>query len=116
LEAFVQVSGETSYHEFNFSPSTAWAAYAFKTYRERDLTWYAPQAPKIQTDYLSENSFVLMATLPASLLPANVDKRAWQIGLTAVIEDKQGHKSYWALTHAAETPDFHQAASFTLTI
>ena len=35
FETFIGVQGDSSYHEFNFSPSSQWAAYAFSGYRER---------------------------------------------------------------------------------
>ena len=34
------------------------------------------------------------------------------IGLTAVIETATGAKSYWALHHPAEKPDFHHRNGF----
>src|SRR5205807_335271 len=33
FEAFVRASSHAAYYEFNFSPSTQWAAYAFSSYR-----------------------------------------------------------------------------------
>ena len=33
FEAFIQADGDLSYAEFNFAPSTAWAAYRFASYR-----------------------------------------------------------------------------------
>src|SRR5919201_1124719 len=33
-EVFVRAEGAEAYHEFNFSPSGEWAAYAFSRYRE----------------------------------------------------------------------------------
>ena len=33
FEAFVQASPGASYYEFNFAPSTQWAAYEFDAYR-----------------------------------------------------------------------------------
>src|ERR1700730_5298108 len=33
-EIFVACHGQAAYHEFNFAPSAAWAAYAFTRYRE----------------------------------------------------------------------------------
>ena len=39
------------------------------------------------------------------------DKR-WELGLSAVLEEKDGTKSYWALAHPTEKPDFHAAGCF----
>ena len=38
---------------------------------------------------------------------------AIRMGLSAVLEDRRGRKSYWALAHASDTPDFHDPACFT---
>jgi hypothetical protein len=41
-------------------------------------------------------------------------KRSWRLGLSAVIEEKDGTKSYWALAHPnPDRPDFHLADCFT---
>jgi hypothetical protein len=39
-------------------------------------------------------------------------KALWRLGLSALIEDTGGHKSYWALAHPPGKPDFHHADSF----
>jgi hypothetical protein len=36
------------------------------------------------------------------------------LGLAAVLEDRQGRLSYWALAHLADRPDFHHPDSFIL--
>jgi hypothetical protein len=37
----------------------------------------------------------------------------WQLGLSAVLEETDGTKSYWALTHPnPEKPDFHHPGCF----
>ena len=37
----------------------------------------------------------------------------WDLGLSAVLEEKDGTKSYWALAHPnADKPDFHDPACF----
>ena len=38
------------------------------------------------------------------------------MNLAAVIEEEGGVKSYWALAHPAEKPDFHDPACFTATL
>jgi hypothetical protein len=40
-------------------------------------------------------------------------EQVWHLGLSAIIEEKEGAKSYWALAHpTGEKPDFHQADCF----
>lgn len=111
-EAFVAAAGGTAYREFNFSPSGAWAAYDFNDYRQR-LATPRPAAGPLIASQASDRGLTLRATLPAALLPA---ADTWRIGLTVVLESVAGQKSWWALTHTADRPDFHQLASFTLTL
>jgi hypothetical protein len=37
------------------------------------------------------------------------------MGITAVIETRDRERSYWALTHTATRPDFHDARGFIAT-
>jgi hypothetical protein len=110
-EAFIGVTGDTAYREFNFSPSSQWTAYQFNDYRARDEHFQPPSFPQI-TCQQDENRYELTALLPPLLLPDDADL---QLGLTAVIETIDGSKSYWALSHHAAQPDFHLRPSFALT-
>ncbi len=38
--------------------------------------------------------------------------KSWEFNLTAVLEEKDGAKSYWALAHAPDKPDFHHPDCF----
>jgi hypothetical protein len=40
----------------------------------------------------------------------------WQLGLSAVIEEKIARKTYWALRHPPGRPDFHHSDGFALEI
>ena len=40
----------------------------------------------------------------------------FDLGLSAVIEDKAGEISYWALAHPEGAPDFHHGDCFALQI
>jgi hypothetical protein len=111
FEVFVGLADAPRYHEFNFAPSGHWATYAFSAPRQRDPHW-SPALPPQCAVRCSAQQLSLAAQIPAALLPAPAS--AWQIGLTAVIETASGALSYWALTHVAAQPDFHQAASFIL--
>jgi hypothetical protein len=104
FEAFL-ASPEGGYHEFNFAPSTEWAAYRFDFYRAgmADALVLPPHIEIAGAD----GQYELSATI--GLPPA-----ASRLGLSAVIEEKGGNKSYWALSHAPGKPDFHHPDCFVL--
>jgi hypothetical protein len=111
-EAFVAPAGGKAYREFNFSPSGAWAVYDFTDYRQRLAVPPPALAPAIDCQ-TSATGLKLRATLLRGLLP---EALPWQIGLTVVLETMAGDKSWWALAHTADRPDFHPIASFTLAL
>ena len=102
LEAFVRAPSEAGYREFNFSPSSRWAAYRFDGYRAGMTPLDIPPLRIItrRADGLFELEVVVRATGPLHL------------ALSAVIEEKSGRKSWWALAHPAGKPDFHHPDSF----
>jgi hypothetical protein len=103
FEAFVRGAGE-SYREFNFAPSTQWAAYAFDAYR---ANMRAAETPALHIHILAAaDRFDLQTMLDLG------DGAAHRLALSAVIEETNGVKSYWALAHPPGKPDFHHADSF----
>ncbi len=108
LEAFIQTA-HTGYYEFNFAPTTAWAAYRFTGYRQGKSLAAIP-IPAI-TVHSDPNRYCLQASLNLSSLYLP-EQPLWRLGLSAVIEDKSGRMSYWALAHASDKPDFHRSESF----
>lgn len=105
FEAFLRPLGETSYREWNFSPSTRWAAYDFSGYRKDMAPAEIDQPPYIR----SEDNFTWWALGATIAPPADTN---WELGLSAVLEEKDGTKSYWALAHPREKPDFHDPGCF----
>jgi hypothetical protein len=63
-----------------------------------------------------DGSWELRADLDLSSAPGLTDEWAWQTGLSAVVETKDGGISYWALAHPPGKPDFHHPDSFALTL
>jgi hypothetical protein len=114
FEVFVAVEGEAGYHEFNFSPSGQWAAYAFSDYRVRSA-WMVSQMPIISI-VQTNGHLLLEAVIAAADLPLNISGKLFQLGLTAVIEANDGSHSYWALHHRLARPDFHDRAGFILSL
>jgi hypothetical protein len=108
FEAFIRTT-HIEYYEFNFAPTTAWAAYRFTDYR-RGRSWAAIPIPFITVQAVS-GRYSLKASLQLQSLYVP-ESPPWHLGLSAVIEDKSGRLSYWALAHASDKPDFHRPESF----
>jgi hypothetical protein len=62
FEAFVRASSGPSYYEFNFAPSTQWAAYEFAGYRNGKREAGEIKPPRIAVEASSER-FLLQASL-----------------------------------------------------
>lgn len=116
-EAFIGLPGKTSYREFNFSPSGAWALYDFAD--ERVPLPLPPlegrgDAPGVQCDH-RRHTWRLRARIPPDLLPQRQPGGALLLGLAAVVEAQQGGLTYWALVHPRPQPDFHHPGGRVLT-
>jgi hypothetical protein len=110
FEAFVRPGADESYFEFNFAPTRWWAAYRFDRYREGMAT--AEDIVPVDIEARTEGQrFELSVALDFPGWPTG---RAWRLGLSAVLEELNGEKSYWALAHAPGRPDFHHADGFVL--
>ena len=113
FEAFVRSAASPAYREFNFSPSRQWAAYRFDSYRQGRTVESGARDPRIEVQSDS-GEFRLSAVLELSGIPALQGNHAWRLGLSAVIEDESGGRSWWALAHPPGKPDFHHPDGFTL--
>ena len=113
FEAFVGSSADAAYYEFNFAPSTQWAAYRFSSYRSGMRVAAEVSAPSIEARS-SHDCYTLQASLQLERLPSLSPAAPWRLGLSALIEDTSGCKSYWALAHPPGKPDFHHADCFAL--
>ena len=116
FELFIARDGEPAYHELNFAPSGAWAAFAFRGYRDGEPLRDAALAPDIATRREGGGTLLLDARVPlARLAPAYAGARL-RLALTAVVEDARGGRSYWALHHPPGRADFHHRDGFVLVL
>lgn len=110
-EAFLRDDDGDGYRELNLSPSTAWAAYRFDSYRSGMRE--AVDVTTLAIDVLHDTGRVtLRAALTIVDLTAASSDRPPRVALSAVIEDTAGRLSYWALAHPPGQPDFHHADGF----
>ena len=98
------------YFEFNLSPSTQWAAYSFTDYRNGMAPLEDIAPPKIETN-ANNSTLELSAMIDVRNLSG-----ALSLGLSAVIEETSGARSYWALRHPKGKADFHHSDCFALTL
>jgi hypothetical protein len=108
FEAFIGPSGRAEYCEFNFAPSTQWAVYRFDGYRSGMRIATEIGAPQIEARPSAER-YTLQAKLELNRLSP-----PWRLGLSAVLEETNGRKSYWALAHPPGRADFHHSDCFVL--
>jgi hypothetical protein len=111
FELFLRTPGDDGYVEINLSPSERWAAYDFIGYRQ-DMAKRKLAREPVCTMRIGQSIAVFDAAVPLAGLP----RRPWEVGLSAVIEETGGTKSYWALAHPPGEPDFHAPACFALTL
>ena len=105
FEAFLRADGEEAYREWNFAPSGQWAAYDFTAYREG-----MADADVAEPYVRLEDNFTWLALGATIAVPASP---SWRFGLSAVLEEADGTKSYWALAHPpGDKPDFHHPDCF----
>ena len=113
FELFIRRHGSPAYHELNFSPSRAWAAYSFARYREGAAPAEQAMNPHIETersaDLLTLNACVRVDVLFPELTNVTLD-----LAISAVIEERDGRLTYWALRHPPGKPDFHHSDAFAL--
>ncbi len=112
LEFFLAVKDLPQYWEFNLSPSGDWNIYHMDAYRRigfREET----SIQQLQFEMRKHtNDFLL--NVAVDLNPVIRVGQVLEVGVTTVIQTKEGGETYWALTHPAPEADFHLRESFIL--
>lgn len=107
FELFWSRPGQTAYDEWNFAPSSAWAHFRFGDYRQLSSQEKSPPPQSIL--WRSTNKSLGFVGEVRGSLPL-------EFATAAVVLHREGLKSYWALTHVRQKPDFHHRGSFVLSL
>ena len=109
FEIFLGREDRPEYWEFNLSPSGDWNVYAFSGYREGMKRETSYQFLPFEAQIIPEKKLRLAVTIDLNRIPgfSNFD-----IGISAILEQKDGAISYWALSHTGKVPDFHARESW----
>lgn len=103
FEVFLARKGSRAYREYNLAPSGEWAGYVFRKYRVRGNN--EATAPRTR---IRRSARGLQVDLKIKA------QGRMRVGLSAVIEEKDGALSHWALRHPPGKPDFHHRRAFAL--
>lgn len=113
FELFCGQQGCPEYWEINITPSGAWNVYAFSAPRtgmreEKRIGHMAASVYKSCDSIVLHYSFDINKILPKHSVV--------EIGLSCVVAMKNSDRSYWALAHNQDAPDFHDRSAFLLHI
>jgi hypothetical protein len=114
FEFFMAIKDQPEYWEFNMSPSDDWNVYHMDAYRRIGFREETSIQHLEFEAFNNADMFALNVTI--DLKPIFQDSKPLEIGITAIVQTKDGNQSYWALTHPASDPDFHLRESFILAL
>jgi hypothetical protein len=111
LEFFLGIEKSDRYWEFNLSPAGHWNVYRFDGYRQgmQEETTFERLPFNVESQ-----SDLLRLVVEIELSKIMPKKSAIALAITAVIKDRNGEVTYWALTHKGTEADFHRRDSFIL--
>lgn len=115
FEFFMRPTQTSAYLEVNLSPSGEWNVYEFDDYRKGMRESKIVKSVKVDTNF-HDGCLNVSWSLKFDKDVLNKKERGYLVGITAVLEHRSGEKSYWALKHCDENPDFHNAESFSTEI
>jgi hypothetical protein len=113
FEFFVAPLDDPRYWEFNLSPSGHWNVFRFDGYRQGMEEEPSFESLVVATRTLP-GSFHAMVDLDLGKIVS--DTRTLQVAVSAVLQNKDGELSFWALTHGGSRPDFHRRDGFVIVI
>ncbi len=113
FELFLARPGQEPYWEFNLSPSGHWNVYRLEGYRRGLAAEAAYQQLAVQ---VLRDPQELRLMLEVDLPPGLGADQPLEAAITAVIQQRSGLVSYWALEHGGSEPDFHRREDFRLSL
>lgn len=114
FEVFFGVRQAPEYYELNFSPSSEWDGFAFSRYRKESAQPLDIAPSQVTISRLPNRlQCHVQFCLPGDLIE---NAASLEVGLSTVLQDLEGHYTYWALAHPSAEPDFHDRKAFTASV
>ena len=113
FEMFIKNAHDEQYLEFNVTSEYNWNVFNFPHKGARIKEFQGISNIGISGE-ITKDSFCLNYSIPLDKLPPKLWSTGnMKIGLSSVVETKEGDLSYWALSHPDKKPNFHHQESFT---
>ena len=109
LEFFLALQNSPRYWEINLSPAGHWNVYSFQGYRQGMAEEPALTSLPFTVQRGSASLLLTLEVDLAGLIPA---AQTLDVAISAVIKDRDGEITYWALTHPGPQADFHRREAF----
>ena len=113
FEFFLARQNAASYWEGNLSPAGHWNVFRLSDYRQGIQEEPAFQALPFQVQRQPE---ALVLTVNLDLTAIVPGDQPLELGVSAVLQPRDGRLSFWALTHKGDEPDFHNRQGFVIKI
>ena len=97
---------DSPYFEVNVSPTGAWNIYDFSSYRQGMTDSLNQSVAEISFDLADDRALIEFRLSLEAALPKF-------LGLTCVIQSKNGDTQYWALQHSSPKADFHDKRTWS---
>lgn len=111
LEFFLGIEKSDRYWEFNLSPSFDWNVYRFDGYRQGMQEEIAFKMLPFKVASAADSLELVIEIDIDKIIP---EECAIDLAITAVVKDKNGEVTYWALTHTGTEADFHRRDSYII--
>jgi hypothetical protein len=113
FEFFVARHNAASYWEGNLSPAGHWNMFRLSGYRQGIQEESAFQELPFKVQRQPES---LVLTVNVDLTAIVPGDQSLEVGVSAVLQPRDGGLSFWALAHQAHEPDFHNRRGFVIKI
>jgi hypothetical protein len=111
FEFFLAPQNLPQYWEFNLSPAGHWNVYAFRAYRQGMHEESTLAALPFSVLRAPASLLVTLKVDVAGFIPPGQPLDA---AIAAVVKDRNGAITYWALAHPGPRPDFHRRDAFII--
>jgi hypothetical protein len=114
FEFFLAFPDQPQYWEFNISPSGDWNVYRMEAYRK--ISFQEEELISGLRLDIRRNVDCYRLEAVVDISPILIARKHLLMGIACILQNIDGHETYWALVHPSPQPDFHRREGFILAL